>query len=198
MKKSHVTLVLGLVVGGIGGYYLGHNTGADDRPREDVPDTATEEIAEYINADLGLSFTYRQNPDGYVLIESDARSSDDSEKALTLFKRDDWEEFEASVEPREGPPGISLEVFRNDSANTETWLMFHPVSNYELRTGAVDEYVVDEQTGLMYEWDGLYRGKSFAVIVGENVYLFGVTYINSEDGMLADFNALLDSVRFSN
>src|SRR5690606_8607877 len=87
------------------------------KPRE-----PTDPLLLFEDPDQRFSFRY---PDTYVVVDREASDS------VGVFDRNEWEAFVDATDPREGPPGISVEVFANpERLPLQVWLREHPQSNF--------------------------------------------------------------------
>jgi hypothetical protein len=151
----------------------------------------------YRNSDLGLSFAYKISPDGYTLIEENVSNVSDSslEKYFTLFNTKQYQEFKSAKEAHDGPPVISVMIFKNpENMHADVWLKEHAfVANY--REGSrLDKIDLGGSSGVTYHADGLYQNE---VIVLENnykIYLFSGAYNAPSDQIFGDFYHLMDGV----
>lgn len=159
--------------------------------RSKVPETA-----QFSDPQIGLSFTYRQEPDGYILVPSP-----DASKALgapvremSLFLKSDYEDLQNAQGPREGPPGMHVQVFNpGPNITPEEWALRNlQWSNYQ--SGTPHEWMfVDGSSALRYSWSGLYNGQTVIVARKGWVYVFAVTY-DEPGSRIADLDELLASV----
>ncbi len=139
----------------------------------------------YTSEEYGFSFEY---PEGYVLTEQETAEG----YAVVLVLEED-------ATPRvdsEGPISINVNVYSGnaDRALLE-WLTNDIHSNYDpLRVHT--STTVGDLPALTYEWSGLYEGKSVAVKNGDDIIVFSRTRIAMEDKTVADFEPLVESVKF--
>lgn len=156
------------------------------------------EFQRYFNADSGLSFAYRINPDGYTLIEhSPGEEVIDPtlEKHMTLFDIDEYQEALSATEPREGPPGITIMVFGNtEGLSAEKWLSEHArVANFMEGT-EFETVSIGGAEGVRFLADGLYQNDVVILDNNSNIYLFSGAFNSPEDQIREDYIEFLNTV----
>ncbi|NQV88738.1 MAG: hypothetical protein HQ488_00240 [Parcubacteria group bacterium] len=197
MNKSTLNLILLsiLLVAGIGyGVFLSN----DDFFEGEVPVDSEEDVDSNMiqyDEELGLTFSYQSGEDGYLLIEPPNSTQEHEElvKAFILMKTSEYKELQGA-EGGEGPPTMNVTVFKPTERHVAFWLENNfGYTGYE---GEREPFVVDGVTGLSYETDGLYRGKTVAVLYGDFLYLFTASYHEQDDGRLDAFTEFLATVQF--
>jgi len=198
MRKIFIVVLI-VMAAALVGYYFGFDIGFERainlfRGADDgIASTRT-----YTNSDVGFSFSYRSSPDGYV--ESHIPSDDafGFKGGVILYKETDWNELQASDIPREGPPGIIVEVFENPGLfSAREWATENPRSNYGLSfDGTVQDIMQDSVMGVRYSFDGLYAAEAVVFVYNENIIMMTVSYFEKNDGRIDDFNAFLDTLMF--
>lgn len=159
--------------------------------------TKSGEVAVYSNPEIGLEFSYRTGPEGYVIQESIPMAVDPD---LVRFVH----VVPASVanlpppEGGEGPAQISISVYRNSKNEwSGQWAESHTqYSNIGLKQGEVAEAVVGGANAVRYMRDGLYPAEVVVVAHGGLVYVFDGAYLEPESALKKDFAPLVESVKF--
>lgn len=151
----------------------------------------------YSNEVLGVEFTYRTGPDGYVIKEHlPSNLSEDLLGTIVVMRTEDAER-EMPV-GGEGPATITISVLKNSKKQqSEAWANANNIySNINLKTGEVSEYVLGGANAIRYSATGLYESDNVVVAHGENVYVLSGNYMDAESDLRKDFTPLLESVRF--
>ncbi len=152
----------------------------------------------YWNADLGLSFAYRIEPDGYTFLEQptgELAGDADLEKNFLIVNTAEYAELLKSDIPREGPPAISVMVFKNEEGiPAEEWITEHDsVSNFR-EDFELTDVTMGGVSGVRYMADGLYQ---FDIVVLQNnfrIYIIAGAFSAPNDAVRTDFLALLETV----
>jgi len=201
MKSSKLVIGLALLLlGGLAGYFIGagYPVFEDKEVPEDTEDASakTETVEKQVNNEkFGISFSYPEGPEGYVLVEPVA-TEDATVWALIATK--EWEELQASEAGREGPTAMTIAIFPIPAGfPIEEWLASDQSLNFKLGVTETSPAVVGGESGISYRWSGLYEGETTAVTHGDYVYLFSVTFIENSDSIYSDFGKLLDGTSFS-
>ncbi len=144
----------------------------------------------------GISFAY---PTAYYLRETEAGTPELPQGSIVLVE-DTQENRDlidgVSTEPREGPTSITIDVYENlDQLSAISWA--ERDTNWTISSRATTTISVGGFEGISVPWDGLYAGKTLVVAAGDKAYVFSVTWMTAEDRILADFEALLETVGFS-
>ena len=102
------------------------------------------------------------------------------------------------MEGGEGPTAITIDIFQNDidKQSIMDWMTGTNDSNYKLGDGAYVRTTVGDVDALVYTWSGLYEGKTTVFAHGDDIIAVSVTWLTPTDGMLADYQLLLDSFTF--
>ncbi len=151
----------------------------------------------YWNADLGISFAYKINPDGYNLIEEDVKKVNDKtlEKFFAIVNKKDYEELQNSTIPREGPPQITLLIFKNsENKHVDSWLKDHGFTvNYSANT-KLDKVDLGGTSGVRYKAEGLYQDDVLVLENNYHIYVFTGSYNALTDRIHQDFLDFLKTV----
>jgi hypothetical protein len=183
MKTFIYTLIL--VLAAAGGYLL-------------LKDYSEVEYVTVADEEVDLKFEYRESPDGYVL-EDISLPDSNFIKGYLLMLESDYEELQASTEPREGPPTISINVFKNNlNQNASVWIDQNPTySNINLILGEADrDHVLGGANAVRYRADGLYVSEVVVVAHNGLIYVFSGAFLEEDSTIRRDFQPLLDSVEF--
>jgi len=150
---------------------------------------STQPMLPYGNPAYGLSFEY---PESYQLGEAEVGGR----HVITLV---DKAFLAASTTASEGPTSISVEIFPNTRNLTPSeWVKATPASNFVLSPdGTLASSTQAGKEAVAYLWDGLYRGESYVFSQRESIYMFSVTYMDTDDRIRRDFVRLLKSVQFT-
>lgn len=167
-----------------------------------APSYLGEQRGKYENKEYGLTFNYRQQPSGYVVVpRSTSASLPDGQGGmlfgLSMFLYDDYQSINKSGTDKKSLPNISVEIFQNPkNLPPWDWVKTDRRSNYSL---SVDKKIslksVDDKPAAFYEWKGSFRSKGAAVLHNGRIYLFSVGSVSTSDKIRADFDDLLASVR---
>ncbi len=152
----------------------------------------------YTNPALGFKFIYQK--DRYVMTSPPHGNEEeaDFEEAFVLTLKTDYNDMMAATEPREGPPTISVLVYRNTKKQSALqWAEANDsVSNIEMKIGEVKDAVIGGANAIRYAVDGLYPTDTVVVPHGSYVYVLVGSYLDEEYATRKDFEPLMRSVRF--
>lgn len=149
----------------------------------------------YENESLGIAFSYRVAPEGYVLTEPETDSS--IVDALVLQLKSDVEMMEGVTET-EAPPAMSVYVYENTAnQSAQVWVDAHPSeANTALMIGESTDTVVGGANAVAYTIDGLYPARTIVVLHGSYVYVLTGAYLDVESTIAQDFMPLVASFMF--
>ncbi len=154
---------------------------------------AEGETAVYSNPEIGLTFTYRTGPEGYVLTETSPSSPDLSNALRTIILTPATDANLPEPEAGESAPVMTIIVYPNPDMTPSEWV-------YELDGAGnpqdIKDVVVGGAKAVSYKMDGLYASESIVVTYGVNAYVFSGEYIDAESQLKKDFAPLVESVRF--
>jgi len=141
-------------------------------------------------SDFGVKFDY---PIDYLLNDKTVRVS------LITDTPEHRQLLAGNLPGREGPVSIDVSFFENvdHKGDLKAWIENGKNSLYTLGPKVLVTAVIDGEPGYRYRWSGLYEGETVAVQQGDIVYLFSVSWMNATDPIIADFDQLLTTVRFS-
>ena len=156
-----------------------------------------ETWSRYRNADLGVRFEYRLEPDGYALVQQDIEElpSDEVVESVSLFNSEEYQELLASDIPREGPPSISLIVFENpDNLSLKQWAEESLVSAFSQAIGEIQELEFSGVPAIRYTYDGLYMTEVTIAHNSGRIYLFSGSYLDEDSAIREDFLEMLEYI----
>jgi hypothetical protein len=153
-----------------------------------------------IDADYGIKFEYREEPDGYVLEENDAPIQED-DQFLTSYMLTDkvaYQELKESTEPREGPPTIQINIFDNpDGIEGRVWAEENnQYSNINLSSSTIRNSSFNDLRVIKYRTDGLYPADVVLVPFNNRIYILSGQFTDRQDEIRDDFKEILDSIEF--
>ncbi len=130
-----------------------------------------QEALDYTSDVYGFSFSY---PEGYVLTEGEAGTD---HYAIRLVKEED------AVPPEngEGPTGVTIDIYTNNTLSLSEWVTTSSLSNFSLGDKTSTPTSVSGVSAVNYRWSGLYEGETTAVLHKENVLAVTVMRINPDD-----------------
>ena len=154
--------------------------------------------SEYIDEEIGLTFEYRQHPNGYILQQpADASTHPDFLKAFVLISKKDFEELQQSDDAREGPPTINIAVFQN-SQNQQSGMWADnntQESNIQLKRGDIADTVVGGANAIRYTVDGLYLADTVVVASSGYVFVLSGSYLEENSQIHQDFKHLVNTIQ---
>ncbi|MES2994822.1 MAG: hypothetical protein V4681_02230 [Patescibacteria group bacterium] len=186
--RSLILIVLAIAIVGAGAYAL--YTKKALSPTGPAP--AAVSGKQYMDAERGFSFQY---PTFYELFEREAGTAERERHTITLIRESDT----VPVEGGEGPTAISIDIIQNDidKQSIMDWMTNRTEeSNFNLGDGNYTSTTVGGADALVYNWSGLYEGKTTVFAHGDDIIAVSVTWLTPTDGMLADYDRLLKSFAF--
>ena len=152
----------------------------------------------YRSEKLGVAFLV---PSGYFVNVVEAGNGERSHSAIVLMEdtKENRDLVTGKAGPgREAPPTITIGVFQNnlDSYTAKTFVEGTGDSNFKLSDGVLTDVVVGGESGLRYRATGLYENENVVVARPAFVYMFSVSYLERNDGMLDRFEQVLKTVEF--
>lgn len=205
MNKTILTIVTLLIIVLAGGLYA-INVLDPERVNEPTPnavetpasnDDNAETSTVYRDAEVGLSFEYPTGVQGYNLVAT-TPSGEDHVKSITLIHAQDQVSESNPEVPREGPPAITIAVYRNDDNMwAQTWVDAHPeLSNINTAFAEPQDEVIGGAHALRYITDGLYAADTAVIAHGSFIYVVSGAYIDENSPTRTDFEPILDSITF--
>jgi len=157
-----------------------------------------ERWTRYRNDDLGIRFEYRTEPSGYILVEHDDNLSfhEDMLENISLFDKKEYAELLASSVPREGPPGISVLIYRNSSNySVNEWVQEESLlSNIGLSLTSPSEFEFSGVPAVRYTVDGLHTSDTIVALNNGLIYYISGSYSVENSQIRKDFLEMLDHI----
>lgn len=152
----------------------------------------------YKNNDLGFSFEYEKSPKGYIAQEILSINNPLFAGGVVLTGRSEYEEIKQSLDAREGPPTISVEVYKNtEILSPALWVTKHPKeSNSGMMLGATTETTVGGANAVQYTADGLYATNTYVIAHANYMFVLRGAYLDQATSMYIDFQNIVDSFKF--
>lgn len=156
--------------------------------------------AVFTNEDVGIRFEYRTDPEGYYFDEPQpiALPHPNYVTQYILMLEKDREELSSATGPREGPPTITITIFKNPERMLPgAWVALNSaLSNVGLLVGDIQEEVVGGANAVRYTVDGLYRADTVVVAHGGYIILISGSYLDEQSTIRKDFDPFVTSVSF--
>lgn len=153
----------------------------------------------YTNPTYGFAFEYPELPDSYVLTEqSSGQETAGPLYSVVLMSQSEYEALKSSTDAREGPPTISVSVFKNtQKLSPQQWATTYSAqSNIQLKVGDLAEVLIGGEKAVRYLVDGLYLTDTVVVSRGSYVYVFSSGYLTDQSQIKKDFAQVVGSVVF--
>lgn len=194
MKFYAILFAIVLLLGGI--FFLANRYFYNGKQSEGN----VEQIVTHIDSTTGFSFSYRVEPDGYVLLEPPPGLDQTYVKAYVLTLKKDLEFMQTQPEASEGPPVIAINMFRNPQhLDPHAWALAHPeYSNTSLLRGEIRDVLLSGAPAVRYLSDGLYVSDTVVATHGEFAYVVFGGYLDEYSLIRRDFEPLLTSFLFGN
>ncbi|NCN52766.1 hypothetical protein GW943_03105 [Candidatus Parcubacteria bacterium] len=193
---KYILIIAGILLLG-GAFFIYSNSKSDDDAAIDNASYTT-----FTDTEAGLTFEYKTDPDGYVVDDLSAFIGADDTSVLKVFRvinKREKVELENSEGGREGPPIITVMVFKNEMKLTASqWVDSETrFSNIQAALGEVDrDAVVGGANAVRYRSDGLYQNDNAVVAHGTYIYHFTGAFLEEDSVIHKDFKSLIDSVTF--
>lgn len=190
MKKIYLSFLVVILVL-VGGYFL------LNIEKDSTNQSLDKNLTTYSSAELGIEFSYRPGPTGYVLEEITPVGSDLNLVRTIILKQTVDADREQPL-GGEGPATIAINIFKNTKKQwpavwAEENIQF---SNINLKTGTPSEVVVGEANAIRYMADGLYASDNVVVAHGENMYVLSGMFIDADSQLRKDFSPIVESIKF--
>lgn len=162
------------------------------------PSDVPKESNLYMSEASGIEFSY---PARYFIAHESSVTGERNQRAIVLAE-DTAENRSLFSDPNsatEGPPTITIMLFQNnlDNYSAQSFVESNSFSNFKLSDGKTTDIIVGGGTGLRYDATGLYENKNVVVARPDYVYMFTVFFNAPTDQIIADFDSILKSVKFS-
>ncbi len=191
--KKYIPIIFAVAVLAIGGGLYLMQGGA---PKDDIVVPEGQTWAEYKNDAGGFSFQYRQEPDGYVVLDQLAGAETENPgvlAAVTLMFSTDQAELAAATGPREAPPTLNIAVIENPEKYTlQEWVeMQSGYSNLCVLFDSAQKVDIDGHEGVRFMSDGLYPLQNIVVAADDKVFVLIGAYLDTESQIYRDFDNML-------
>lgn len=188
---KQILALVGIMLVLVIGYLLVSNVSR--APVTEDPDQATE-MRSFASEDFGFSFEY---PSSYTLA-TPGEIRGDLVFVRSLIDADAYKALTESTTPREGPPAISVAVYRNPmNLDLEEWIRETPEANFALVMGELGSERIGGTTYVTYTRDGLYTADVYAHARAGYVYLISAEYADAESAAREDVRTILESISWS-
>ncbi|MBP9669358.1 MAG: hypothetical protein KBE09_03645 [Candidatus Pacebacteria bacterium] len=152
------------------------------------------------NEEYGFAFAYRQEPEGYTLIELPKSGTDGVglRAAYTLMDTEEYGALQGSADAREGPPAIVFQVYQNQvQESVAGWLEAHPtLANYHLKSSSLRDEEIGGIPAVRYSFDGLYQNEAIVVNHRGYIIVFMGAFTSFEDPIRREFLNIVSSMAF--
>lgn len=152
----------------------------------------------YISSEYGLSFEY---PQGYFVAFEQTLDGEREQHAIVLAEDTPAVRalFSNPGSATEGPPTITITIFQNDLDHytLQSFVEGTNFSNFKLSDENKTETTVGGETAWRYRATGLYENDNVVVVRPEYVYMLTAFFNSPEDQILKDFDAILQTVTFT-
>ena len=195
MSRNYVIIAITTVV--IGAFIILTQTGSKDRVLEDA-------LVE--NDNYSLSFNYLSGDDGYELINS--ATNDEFLQSYVLVGKEDLSEFQNN-QIETAPPTMSIFIFQLPEEEVaegeeigritrlQNWAQTNAgITSFEQIYGTPKIIEIDGVKALEYTTDGTYQQSIFLSSYRGYIYMFVGQYDRPTDFIKADFETLMQTVRF--
>jgi len=188
-------LMGGVLIGGLCWY------ATVEAPTEPLMNDVAEAVNVVDASDVGLTFAYKTMAAGYSLSTLEATGVADSGfvRLYTLATAETLMLIQQPGEASELPPTIGIAIYRNVNNETASvWVNAHAeLSNLQLASSEINrDSVLAGANAVAYTIDGVYPTQVVVVAHGEYIYVFLGAYLDQDDQIRDEFNALLQSVVF--
>lgn len=162
-----------------------------DREAPD-PVTIDEVNNTYVNQTYNVTFSY---PGNYRLVTNTDLTENGLLSSVSFFEENEYRAFLESEEAREGPPGMTFEIYENpDALEEDAWLEERDYFGIPEREEP-SPVSVDTGTGVRFAWSGLYEGETVVLSQDDRIYVWSYTYLE-QDPAQEIFENMLKSVVF--
>lgn len=152
----------------------------------------------YRNSDLGISFEYKKEPNGYTLLEEEAdlKVKPGIVNIITLMNTKEYTEMMSSNIPRESPPGISIMILDNpENLSAKSWAEDRKqISLFDSKLTTLVEKNIGGAPAVIYKADGLYQNDMIVVNNNFKIYVISGGYNAPTDTIRKDFEKLVESI----
>ncbi len=172
-------IIVILIVGSLASafYFIFANNLKQLKPSINIDSESIIEMSESTKIS-NLYFSYRTSPNGYVLINDPVNWPENIISSISLFSKRDYEWSSQPGFIGEGPPSITISVFKNPERLTaKAWADANPlVSNIELIDKPPVSVNVGGVDGVYYLVLGLYLLDTYVFAYGDEIYILSGAY----------------------
>lgn len=147
---------------------------------------------------FNLSFSYKSSPDGYLLINDQISWPENIISSISLIKKLDYEWSSQPGFEGEGPPTITISVFKNpERFNAKDWAYANSLaSNIELIDSPPIPVELGGEEGIYYLVLGLYLFDTYVFSYNDEIYLLSGAYHEKNDEYYQNFSDVITTVGF--
>lgn len=130
-----------------------------------------KDVPDYTSEAYGISFSY---PEGYLISEG---AVGNDHYAIRLVREED------AIPPEngEGPTGVTIDIYANNTLPLSEWVATSNLSNFTLGDKSSTPTTVSGVPAVSYRWSGLYEGETTAFLYNGNVVAVSVMRIKPEE-----------------
>lgn len=145
-----------------------------------------------------LSFSYGTTSNGYVQINNQVNWPENIISSISLVKKLDYEGSSQPGFMGEGPPTITISVFKNpERLNAKAWAEANPLaSNIELIDRPPIPVELGTEEGIYYLVLGLYFFDTYVFAYDNEIYLLSGAYYEKGDEYYQNFSEFISTVVF--
>lgn len=164
--------------------------GAESKPAVGPDANTAPTTKTYQNDEHGISFDY---PAQYVVSDEIVKTADGPVFAIRIVRPQD-------AIPREvegdGPPMVSIHFFSNAEQRSLTdWVKMSQNSNYQHGDGTLTTSTVAGVPALEYGWDGLYQGRTTALLRGSDAVAVAVDLDEPDGDLVHVYRGVLNTLQ---
>ncbi len=150
---------------------------------------------------VGLAYTYKKGPQGYVLEENTLTANDPMLEMVytaVFTNTEAYADFVNATDAREGPENYSLRVYRNaEKLWPAQWVEAYPdESNVALALEEPVELAVAGAKAVRYTVDGLYPIDTYVVTQGAFTYLLSGMFNDATSVIGTDYARFIETLKF--
>lgn len=184
-------LIFILLVGGLGAYLLFATAPTPTSP-EEPEQSADTTAAQVARPEYGLTVPYREGPDGYTRITPEGAPQGDPLFTTSLVSTPEYDALRESDEAREGPPAITVSVYRNATSRpADEWIRESGDANFVLALGDITTEEIGGREYATYRYDGLYTNDAYVYVRDGYAYLFTAAYADTASPLREDLRTML-------
>lgn len=187
MKKKHNLYTFGVILALVAGLIYMQKS-SDQKEVSDLVQATKVQVADVELAYPSTYGIYEKNNSPYTKTLNTVVWYENTESNKSFFLGTPG----AASEP---PVTMSLDIYSNPNNLSPKELLGADLS-YMFLKGPGVPVTLGGARASVFDWDGLYKGKSIMLNHKNLLYVFSVTSLGSTDQILRDFDLLLSSVSF--